>query len=292
MREARIIFKSPRIMLDTPPFRVYFYTRMMHEQMTLFTESTPSNVGGLQYQAYSGVGLSIHPSFQPDGTAFAGGNYHSGGAGVAPARELVGVVPTVHGSLGSALYGDESFNRLSRMGSARRCPSVQAVETLLRRTSVGAQLLVALTYDTGVPVSVLLNLRVRDVHFGRCSFRVGVREIKLAREIGEDLRNFIHDSMCGFEASTDVSGGQQFVFSKEAARELEAILADVQISPRDLRLAGRLHLYLARRKRSDAAWRRAHTTPLSLFEKGPMIVRRGAGGSIRAYYLWRGAGEV
>ena len=269
----------------------------MHEQMTLFTETSPSAMGanvrvsGLQYQAYSGVELSIHPSFQPDGTAFVRG---VGGSG----RLFNGGTPkgnhggTLSESNGSASHRDETFNRLSRMGSARRCPSVQAVETLLRRTSVGAQLLVALTYDTGVPVSVLLNLRVRDVHFGRCSFRVGQREIKLAREIGEDLRNFIHDSMCGFEASSEVSGGQQFVFPREATEELSRILTEVEISPRDLRVAGRLHLYLARRKKSDATWRKTHTSPLSLFEKGPMIVRRGAGGSIRAYYLWRGASPV
>jgi hypothetical protein len=45
---------------------------------------------------------------------------------------------------------------------------------------------------------------------------------------------------------------------------------------------------LARLHRKHAASRKHRiTSPLDLFDKGPRIVRRGRGGVVDAYYLWR-----
>lgn len=184
---------------------------------------------------------------------------------------------------------DQDCRLVKRRSSLKGCPPLQSIELLLRRASVGAQLLAALSYDTGVRVESLLGLRVLDIHFGRWSFRIGHREYSLSRSIAEDLRSYIHDKVCGYDASAEGHGVRQFVFSSEAGEELSTILADVGVTSRELRVSGRLHLYQARRRKGDAAWKKAHPSPLTLLEKGPMIVRRGQGGAIRAYYLWRGA---
>jgi integrase len=184
---------------------------------------------------------------------------------------------------------DKNCRLAKRRSSLKGCPPLQSIELLLRRASVGAQLLAALSYDTGIRVERLLDLRVFDIYFGKWSFRMGHREYTLSRSIAEDLRSYIHDKVCGYDASAEGDGVRQYVFNSDAGDELNRILAEVGITSRELRVSGRLHLYQARRRKGDPAWKKAHPSPLTLLEKGPMIVRRGRGGVIRAYYLWRGA---
>lgn len=239
---------------------------MIQEQLTLFSYSLPSTASSID-----------------SGLIVAGG------------QERVRITDSLE--VGLSTHQQEQYNEqkdnncrlVKRRSSLKGCPPLQSIELLLRRASVGAQLLAALSYDTGVKVERLLELRVFDIHFGKWSFRIGHREYSLSRSIAEDLRSYIHDKVCGYDASAEGHGVRQFVFSSDAGDELNSILKEVGFTSRELRVSGRLHLYQARRRKGDAAWKKAHPSPLTLLEKGPMIVRRGRGGSIRAYYLWRGA---
>jgi hypothetical protein len=251
---------------------------MIHEQLTLFSYS-----------------MAIPSHSDNRGACSINSGLGDSGLGEAGSKERVRTAdsPEVGLSTHRGEKHDEQRDKCCRLekrrSSLKGCPPLQSIELLLRRASVGVQLLAALSYDTGVRVEKLLGLRVFDIHFGKWSFRMGRREYTLSRSIAEDLRSYIHDKVCGYDASEEGHGVGQYVFHSDTGDELNEILTEVGFTSRELRISGRLHLYQARRRKGDAAWKKAHPSPITLLEKGPMIVRRGRGGSIRAYYLWRGA---
>ena len=160
---------------------------------------------------------------------------------------------------------------------------LETIERVLRRLQGSSLLLGALTYALGVKINSLLKVRVRDVRFADMKIVVDRREYSIPETLAEELREHVHQRLCGLEASVNADRRLEPIFVDQARRTLEEVFSESAVSALRLRMSGRVHLRkaLRRGKRISSA--------LELFDKGPRIVRRGPGGAITEYYLWRSA---
>jgi len=182
--------------------------------------------------------------------------------------------------------------------------SLNYLEELLRSLRGESLLVATLSYGLAVPISALREVRVRDVGIFEKTILIRGREYSIPYAIADDLREFFQERVCGSEASLafDVSHSSSvlnnLLFSEGAFSKLHesstAIAATLQIKLANtgyrktstcfdslLQVLARLHRRLAASKKLMI------TSPLELFDKGPRIVRRGRGGTVNAYYLWR-----
>jgi integrase len=188
-------------------------------------------------------------------------------------------------------------------------PRPEALEDLLRRLRGGSLLLAVLSYDLGLRVSQLVKVRIRDVNTSRGTIIAGGRERSIPALIVDDLRDYIHERLCGSDASYSAGKCDQPLFSADivectreacvrwlglcgqsdtgrwahgfsseliASETMPEIAADAL-----LRVSGRCH------KRSALRHGLKVSSPLDLFDKGPRIVRRKSAGCVDAYYVWR-----
>lgn len=183
----------------------------------------------------------------------------------------------------------------------------RACELLLGSVRGEALVAAMLTYGLGVRVSDLRTLRVRDVCLKDRSIFIMGRYRKLPELALHDIREHLHDRVCGREAPTVHSDGSSdgvwrrevLLFSSHAFDSLRevscvvnkqaGIISDSGFNERfdsAFKILSRLH------RRSAAKFGVACESPLELFDKGPRIVRRGRGGVIDAYYVWRAAREL
>lgn len=164
-----------------------------------------------------------------------------------------------------------------------------------------------LAYGLGVRASELRVLRVRDVCLKDRSIFIMGRYRKLPEHALHDIRELLHDRVCGREAPTIHSDGssdgvwrrEDLLFSSNAfdlllevsrvVNKQASIIEDLIFNKRfdsAFKILSRLH------RRSAAKFGVVRESPLELFDKGPRIVRRGRGGVIDAYYVWRAAREL
>lgn len=186
-------------------------------------------------------------------------------------------------------------------------------------SSLRGEALVAamLAYGLGVRVSALRDLRVRDICLRDKTIFIAGRWRALPQLALIDLREHLHERVCGREASV-VGGGtlgndtlgsdtssagswrrDDLLFSAHAFEVLAVTVGTVngQVGIIDglsfnerfdsaFKILSRLHRHRAIQRGVTCR------SPLELFDKGPRIVRRGRGGTIDAYYVWRAAREL
>jgi integrase len=183
----------------------------------------------------------------------------------------------------------------------------RALELLLGSLRGEALVAAMLAYGLGVRVSQLRTLRVRDICLKDTSVFVMGRYHKVPEIALEDLREHLHDRICGREAPAIHSDGSSdsiwrrddLLFSAHAFDALLEVACMVNNQARIIedsrfddrfdsafKVLGRLH------RRNAAKFGVSCASPLALFDKGPRIVRRGRGGAIDAYYVWRAAREL
>lgn len=195
-------------------------------------------------------------------------------------------------------------------GAARCTPHIQvsvdtltqALERALSRLRGESLVVAMLAYGLGARLSELRALRVRDISLRHQRVMIGGRFKVLPKTALDDLREHLQEGICGREAprSTGEQGVETIwrrddpVFSTEAIELVSATICNsrlpVEISPESsdawLKALGWLH-----RRRAAIAGLRCESA-LELLDKGPRIVRRGYGGSVDAYYVWRAAQEL
>jgi hypothetical protein len=181
--------------------------------------------------------------------------------------------------------------------SAQRELLVEYLEALFSQLRGEALLIATLAYGLQSHVSQLRMIRIRDVDTIDTCIVLAGHEQSVPAAIFEDLKEHLHEKICGSEATTSICRRDDLLFSDEAFEQLARVtervdslyrtrlrsaLIETRFDSR-LRILGWLHCRSAVRKG------RRCTSPLELFDKGPRIVRRGRAGSIDAYYVWRAA---
>lgn len=202
-------------------------------------------------------------------------------------------------TLGSTRHATAA--RKARVGEVlRRLPSTEDMEPLFSKLRGVDLILATLAYGLKVRVSDLRAVRVRDVNLANRCIVIGGVLFALPAVVIDDIRDFIHEKLCGSEASVTVSRREQRLFSEEdfqsffeQASEIQHNVASVgegdsavlteRCLNRIFRVLGRFHAKKAIKRGAKIA------SPLELFDKGPRIVRRGRWGVIDAYYIWRTA---
>ncbi len=191
-----------------------------------------------------------------------------------------------------------SSNSLRSIGAViRGLPALEELEPIFSKLRGTGLILATLSYGLGVRITELRSVRVRDVNLSSGLIRIegGVRAIPLL--LVDDLREYIHERLCGSEASLTVSKREQRLFGDEA---FESLLEQLSVfhpmrGSQELGAQGLMERCFNRIFRI-LAWRHARAavrsgtkvrSPLELFDKGPRIVRRGRLGSVDQYYLWR-----
>lgn len=181
----------------------------------------------------------------------------------------------------------------------RRLPSTEELEGLFSRLRGVDLVLATLSYGLGVRVSDLRGVRIRDINLA--SHRIVIDGVARAIPllVADDLRDLVHEKVCGSEASITVSRREQRLFSEGELQEFFCRLSDYQKGANEgmgeavlltERCLNRIFRVLARFHVSRAALKGGRIkSALELFDKGPRIVRRGRWGAVDAYYLWRTA---
>jgi integrase len=197
-----------------------------------------------------------------------------------------------------------------RHGSAER------LETLFSRLKDGALLIAALSYGLELSASEICSMRVRDVNIAAQSVVIKARVYQVPKMVLDDLREYLQEKLCGYEASISLSKRDQLLFSEversifqrevvswwrifKATQQCAAVSAkahrvwecaestlgglDVgaKIVDKALSLIGRAHRHRAVKRKVKLS------SVLDLFDKGPRIVRRNRSGGVTAYYVWR-----
>lgn len=208
------------------------------------------------------------------------------------------------------LLSTTSYPHTSRALAPARAsvPAHSEIEGLLTALRGEALLVAALAYGLRVRLSDLEDLRVSDVGIFDGSIVIGNREMVIPRAITDDMREFLQERICGCDASESwksqethvqtprgYSVRNDFLFSQDSFSAVRAALSE-----RGEHFTG-LEFHSYELKRVDSylrilGWlqRRAARiqgvscdSALDLFSKGPRIMRRGRGGIIQGYYLWR-----
>lgn len=188
----------------------------------------------------------------------------------------------------------------SKPARGLRSIAPEDIERFLNKLRGEALLIGALSYDLGLRFSQLRFLRVRDVNLSARAVELSAGRKAIPAALFEDLKEHIHEKLCGSEATAVANKRDQLLFSasafesvlvacsgflnqSEGAEAGESLTREVGVRVKDnfLRVMG---WFLTKR----AARRGGRVqSPLGLFEKGPRIVRRDRGGSINSYYVWR-----
>ncbi len=185
---------------------------------------------------------------------------------------------------------------------ARREVLAQALEYALSQLRGESLVVAMLAYGLGVRLSELRDLRVRDISLRDRRVLLGGRFKALPKMAIEDLREHLQERICGREA-TGLGGEHSIegiwrredpVFSTEAIEVVSDTISNLgaafNVGPHSsdvsLKALGRFH------KRRAAVLGLRCESALELLDKGPRIVRRGFGGSVDAYYVWRAAQEL
>jgi integrase len=178
------------------------------------------------------------------------------------------------------------------------------LEQLLRQLRGEALLIATLAYGLGVRLSALRSVRLRDVSVFDSCIVISGRDYVIPNAIREDLKEHLHDKVCGYEAGTSINRRDDKIFADDAFATLISafdrvrnLCTDQNVCPKKsnflaaitvracadsmLRIASWLHRRLATRKGA------LFSSPLELFDRGPRIVRRGRSGALNAYYVWR-----
>jgi hypothetical protein len=204
----------------------------------------------------------------------------------------------------------------ARARSFIRSNSEGRIETLFSSVREGALLIAALSYGLEVPIRQLRTMRVRDVNTAAQAVIVGSKVYQIPRAIQDDLKEYLHEKLCGYEVSIGSSRRDQLLFSEVEWRTFEAqfislwrgflsnadgvdeamrvsalrtsrrlhddnVSHESELFNRALCLMARFHRRRAKRAGIDLV------SALELLDKGPRIVRRGRSGIIQAYYAWR-----
>jgi hypothetical protein len=183
-----------------------------------------------------------------------------------------------------------------RPSNGLRSIAPEDVERFLNQLRGEALLIGALSYDLGLRLSQLRFLRVRDVNLGARVIELSDGRRLIPGAIFEDLKEHIHEKLCGSEASAVAHKRDQLLFSQGA---FESVMLNclsffaagreatpesdfgVRIKDNFLRVMGWFHTKRAARRGGRV------DSPLGLFDKGPRIVRRDRGGMVNSYYVWR-----
>jgi hypothetical protein len=190
-----------------------------------------------------------------------------------------------------------------RHNTGQREALAEYVELLFSQLRGEALLIATLAYGLGARLSALRTVRIRDVAILDTVIVIAGREYTIPDTVHEDLREHLHDKVCGCEASTSFSRRDELVFCEEAFTHLAAVSRRVEALHAEklhtlkgsrvpscldcrLRVVGWLHRKLAAKKGSVCR------SALELFDKGPRIVRRKQGGVLDAYYVWRAGRAV
>jgi hypothetical protein len=201
--------------------------------------------------------------------------------------------------------------------------SPEVMEALLSRIHGGPMLLAALAYGCGVRLSSLRFVRMRNIYLSRETIELEGKRHSIPVALIDDLREYLHQRMCGSEACDGVFRREALLFTPESFVSLRqhaelcilqgaiswidsecARLLVGDLSERFLetsllllsrqhrrRLAAKEKVEKVRRKKGRHDLSSTPDSPLELLDKGPMIVRRDRAGGVNAYYLWRcGAG--
>lgn len=197
-----------------------------------------------------------------------------------------------------------------------RYGSVEHLESLFSRLKDGALLIAALAYGLEISVSDVCSIRVRDVNIASESVVIKGRVHQVPKMVLEDLREYLQEKLCGYEASVSLSKrdqplflpGEREIFQREVMSwwkvfkltqernepgtqeqgvdsnyesAMKEVVEVARILDRALGLVGRAHLCRAQRRNTEIS------SALELFDKGPRIVRRNRYGALTAYYVWR-----
>lgn len=164
-----------------------------------------------------------------------------------------------------------------------------------------------LAYGLGVRVSALRALRVRDICLKDRNIFVVGRYRKLPELALNDLREHLHNRVCGREVPAVGSDGSSdgvwrrddLLFSSQAFDTLLKVSSRVNMQAGiveglifDERFDSAFKILARLHRRCAAKFGVTRESPLELFDKGPRIVRRGRGGAIDAYYVWRAPREL
>jgi integrase len=190
------------------------------------------------------------------------------------------------------------LGRPTRLRSPRHDSIIDYVEQLFKGLKGECLLIAALSYGLGTRLSEIARVRIRDVTLRERLIVIGTREYPIPEAIYDDLREQIHDTICGSIASSTTGYGDYPLFSEHAFEQLRLALEQSGEAFRDrlcqiiqrsswrsadlrLRVIGWFH------RRSLSSNGLGQHSPIDLFDKGPRIVRRLRGGALNAYYLWR-----
>ncbi|MFN4895418.1 MAG: hypothetical protein ACK5GN_13960 [Pseudomonadota bacterium] len=265
--------------LDDAPFLVYFYTRMQHE-MNLHRTSLPNTYAIPPF-------LGSRPGETHESLAYRA-NVSAGRRSVTPLYRL------------AKIRSSDSHEVVTR-----------ALEVLLGALRGESLVIAMLAYGLGVRVSELKRLRLRDICLRDGSILIAGCCYTVPGTVLEDLREHLHQRICGREARLPFddggSGGSWLyddqLFSSRAFDLLCDVFHTVKEQTglcRELGLRSDLRIFfdsafkaLARaHKRQAARFGRQSTSALELLDKGPRIVRRGRGGTVDSYYVWKAAREL
>jgi hypothetical protein len=235
-------------------------------------ETTPYTVS-----VYAPSHISLRRSYQPASPSLPGisRTEHQASRGAAPQRQQT---------------------------QARREVLAQALERALSQLRGESLVVAMLAYGLGVRLSELRDLRVRDISLRDRRIWLGGRFKALPKMVMDDLREHLQERACGRDA-TGLGGEHGIegiwrredpVFSAEAIDLVSAtirclglpLIASQASSDASLKALGWFH------KRRAAVLGLRCESALELLDKGPRIVRRGFGGRIDAYYVWRAAQEL
>jgi integrase len=279
--------------LDGLRFLVYFYTTMQHETIRI-NSPLPHTYAIITTLASS-----------------AASNDNGGDSNNVIARRSCSALDTkLESGRAPRSLTSNSYKKVARQPRSRGTLT-RSLELLLGSLRGEALVVAMLAYGLGFRVSELRSLRVRDVCLKDKSIFILGRYRKLPEVALEDLREHLHDRICGREAPGGVSGGSSddvwhrddLLFSPGAFNALceacqtfyERSVGDEFLTRRGsltdcldsvLKVLGWLH------RRCSAKCGIACESPLDLFSKGPRIVRRGRGGAVDAYYVWRASREL
>jgi hypothetical protein len=193
--------------------------------------------------------------------------------------------------------------------------SPEVMEGVLSHLQGGALLAVALAYGLGVRLESLRHVRLRDVYLSSKSIDIQGERYVIPDVLVCDLRDFLHEQVCGSGGASSIHRREQPLFSEEVFAavwrhtasciergvfnwlhpECATLFAGV-VSERFVSIcisflsrehSKRVVMPVAANPRRRGAGVIRSSSPLELFEKGPLIVRRARSGTKRAYYLWR-----
>lgn len=169
---------------------------------------------------------------------------------------------------------------------------VAATLTALR----GPELLVAaFMFGCGASFEDVMRLELADISISRgtVTFKKGhtdSRTESIPAVLLDDLKEHLLDLRCGRNASPDTkSEAKVFLFGVKDSKEYELPIRNaISLSCRNHALSSELLIWA--RSPHVAICEGFGCSPIDLFEKGPMIVRRSSGtdrGYTDRYYLWR-----